>query len=304
MKLLIVKLSIYVIIVLSILLIMEYLLHIMPTDYSYKKAYLEENIGNIETLILGHSYAYDGINPEYFDDFSFSMAYVNQPLYFDNLLLDKYINKMPKLQRVILPVSFFSLNRGFDDIGISSRKYDYYRYYKIGQEIIPKWDIKKYSIIINKGQERSLVALAKYILPNKSNITCNKYGASTINRDIFNPNNKVDDREIYSNVSLQKIAKNTEYLSKIAHICESKGIELVLVAFPITENFSQSINFEANNDIVMDVVSGILEQYNNVKFFNYQDDKRFSNKDFKNYDHLNYNGAKKFSIILWKDIAK
>jgi hypothetical protein len=41
----------------------------------------------------------------------------------------------------------------------------------------------------------------------------------------------------------------------------------------------------------------------NIEYFDYMKDNRFSKYDFNDPDHLNKNGAKKFSIFLNQDIA-
>ncbi len=47
-----------------------------------------------------------------------------------------------------------------------------------------------------------------------------------------------------------------------------------------------------------------LKLKHNIIYYDFQDDKRFSIKDYRNDDHLNVNGAKKYSIIINEIISK
>jgi hypothetical protein len=45
-------------------------------------------------------------------------------------------------------------------------------------------------------------------------------------------------------------------------------------------------------------VDSLLSLHDNITYFNFEKSKLFKVHDFKNDDHLNSNGAKKFTIII------
>jgi hypothetical protein len=66
-----------------------YMRHI-PNSYKYKDEWMKKNGNTVETLILGSSHAYYGINPEYLSWKAFNLANVSQDLERDFFVLDKY----------------------------------------------------------------------------------------------------------------------------------------------------------------------------------------------------------------------
>ncbi|RMG71008.1 MAG: hypothetical protein D6722_07650, partial [Bacteroidetes bacterium] len=87
---------------------LEALQRYLPGDYPAKKAGLEARRGEIETLILGSSHSYMGIAPQALHGEAYNLAFTAQTLYFDQFLLEKYLDSLPRLRRVILPVSYIS----------------------------------------------------------------------------------------------------------------------------------------------------------------------------------------------------
>ncbi|WP_396198942.1 hypothetical protein [Flavobacterium sp.] len=88
-------------------LVLEIALQKIPNDYQLKKSYLDQNASKINTLILGSSHTYFGINPEYFSKQTFNAAYVSQTLDLDKELLHHYKDKLTNLETVIIPISYF-----------------------------------------------------------------------------------------------------------------------------------------------------------------------------------------------------
>ena len=94
----------------------EFLLRKIPNDYNYKANYLSKNGADIETLILGSSHTFYGLNPNYFSTKTFNAGHSSQSLDLDYLVFKKYYKKMNNLKNVIIPISYFSypftLNEG------------------------------------------------------------------------------------------------------------------------------------------------------------------------------------------------
>lgn len=84
---------------------------------------------------------------------------------------------------------------------------------------------------------------------------------------------------------------NLLYLTKIINLCDKLNIRVILIRSPQHEKYSGFINEKVFQDILK----------NNFKHIEFLDFSKFlvSNVEFGDFEHLNYKGARKFSI--WFD---
>ena len=75
--------------ILVVAILMEILLRNMPNDYLFKKKYLDEHSSEIQTLILGSSHSFYGIDPAYFNSKTFNASHVSQTLNYDLEIFQK-----------------------------------------------------------------------------------------------------------------------------------------------------------------------------------------------------------------------
>ena len=114
----------------------EWIAESIPNSYVYKREYMETHGGEIKTLILGSSNAYDGLNPSVLPA-AFNLANSSQTLEDDYRLLAKYIDGMDSLQTVILGLGYHSLGEAQE----THRR----TYYTIYMDLYPRWPISKNS---------------------------------------------------------------------------------------------------------------------------------------------------------------
>ena len=114
----------------------EWIAESIPNSYVYKREYMEAHGGEIKTLILGSSNAYDGLNPSELPA-AFNLANSSQTLEDDYRLLAKYIDGMDSLETVILGLGYHSLGEAQE----THRK----TYYTIYMDLYPRWPISKNS---------------------------------------------------------------------------------------------------------------------------------------------------------------
>ncbi len=128
--------AIYALSILGIAVIVEWIAGSIPNSYTYKRDYMETHAGEIRTLILGSSYAYDGLAPTEWAE-AFNLANSSQTVEDDYRLLAKYIDSMDSLQTVILGVGY----------GTMADQSEQYRrtYYTIYMDLYPRWPLNKYS---------------------------------------------------------------------------------------------------------------------------------------------------------------
>ena len=110
---------------------MEVALRAIPNDYKQKRNYMDSHSNEIEVLILGSSHSLYGINPKYFSQKTYNMAYVSQSLDLDYKILEKYQDRFKNLKTIIVDISYFSLYVTLETGPESWRAKNYNIYYDI-----------------------------------------------------------------------------------------------------------------------------------------------------------------------------
>ncbi|NND62049.1 MAG: hypothetical protein HKN48_02525, partial [Flavobacteriaceae bacterium] len=107
---------------------MEKLTLDLPSSYAANKAYLESNSNEFETLVLGSSQIKDAVNPEWLDSPTLNLASGNQHHDTDFKILMSMIERLPKLNNVVLEVSYshFELPHNGKDFWKNSLFLKYY----------------------------------------------------------------------------------------------------------------------------------------------------------------------------------
>ncbi|QPC45516.1 hypothetical protein [Mangrovibacillus cuniculi] len=97
------------------------------------------------------------------------------------------------------------------------------------------------------------------------------------------------------------IKQSVEKLVDIVEYCKDKGYQVVLTMEPVHQSYQEYFNEEVMDQLVFQYLK---PHELDVPFLNYMRDERFSTN--KNYyldpDHLNSDGRKKLSWIVYKDL--
>ena len=102
------NIALFVMPLLIIAAVLEIVAESLPNSYTYKRTYMEQHAGEIQTLFLGSSNAYDGLNPNVVPN-AFNLANSSQTIEDDYRLLSRYIDAMDSLQTVVLGLGYHSL---------------------------------------------------------------------------------------------------------------------------------------------------------------------------------------------------
>lgn len=89
---------------------------------------------------------------------------------------------------------------------------------------------------------------------------------------------------------------NTDFLIKIIEKCKDKKVILVFINKPFYTRYNSKIRVQANRQ-VQNLITHFSKEYR-IPYYNFSTSPRFNLKDFKNDNHLNPIGAKKFSLII------
>lgn len=279
----------------------EVLVRRVPNPYSYKHKWMLNNAKNVETLILGSSHTYFGVNPEKIKSPTFNLAFTSQNFEYDYILLNQYIEHCNTLKHLILPISYFSLfSNGFEN----GKDWWYAINYKIYMNCDIHSDFSKYNFELShptvyKGKLLSL-------LHPSENLQCTDLGMGTA-YSIDNKQERWDDAkaaiERHTKDDFSRLEENMVFLNKIISLCKNKNVNLILITTPTWHTYYKGLNKDQLARM-NGAINELLRNYEFVEYYNFLTDDRFMEDDFYDCDHLSNIGADKFSEILNELIIK
>lgn len=293
----------------SLLLILsigfEIMLRRIPNSYKFKQEIIEKNSNKIKNLIIGSSVTNCSINPAYLADSTYNISLSGQWLRYNQILLERYIEKLPRLQNVIWGISYQSLwiddciNQ--DKISIANHKI----YMDIETDKDPLYNIE----LIATGSI-SFRKWSKYYLLHKKTMLCDSLGLDHSFDSTERSCDWLQDipRLIKGHsaskepATEQTFRDNIRRLNNVAELCRTKGINLYLVIPPVHKSYYE-LTYPAQVTQMHTALETIAAKWDNVHLYSYFNDSRFNNDDFHSGNHLSSDiGAIKFTQILQHDI--
>jgi hypothetical protein len=304
MKKFLIKVFCFMLPLLVTAIVLEFYLRSIPNNYRYKSDYLDEHSNRVETLILGSSHTFYGINPQFMQKNTFNVAFSSQSLEIDFEILKKYQNKFDNLKVVILPISYFTL--GYDlSISVESWRYRNYVLYfhldiaknlldysEVFSKINSKWGNRLLFDILSSSSTNSISQKNffefGYCANGKNSSDLQKTGKTAAERHTC-----YSQHEFY--------VKNTAILNSIYDFCNQRNIKLVLITTPTYYTYRENLD-KIQLDKMNETINNFIEIHKEVVYLNYFECADFIAKDFYDADHLNEFGAEKFTKKLAKDI--
>jgi len=276
-----------------------------PNTFNTKANYFKSNAQNIEILFLGSSHTQNSVNPKYIDISSVNLAYGSQDYELDAAIYFKYIDRLNKVNKVVIEIDYHSLEK--------KNKDDFYRLL---------WYYKYYNINLNNFKSYNKLSLFasnpvffKNYLKNKLNpfnkkAIINEFGFIENDSDIFEKFNF--DKKTIIETSLTRLKNrhniesianfefNKEILKSLIDNCIKKNIQVIILKNPQYLTYVNNYNKEKikRRNIFLDSLSSIEK----IKILDFETDTRFNVNDFKNDNHLNSNGAEKLSKLINEEI--
>ena len=217
---------------------LEWVAESIPNSYTYKRDYMELYGGEIKTLILSSSNAYDGLNPSVLPK-AFNLSNSSQTLEDDYRLLAKYIDALDSLQTVIVGLGYHSLGATTED----NRR----TYYTIYMDLYPRWPISKYSFEVC-NPEMLVKKIIKYAV-SRDVTRCDSLGqrightkeaaqtgAEWWNKDVLS----LVENDRFNILDFRfQIEENIRHLHAIVDLCNAHGVQPVIVQMPVTREYKQ-----------------------------------------------------------------
>lgn len=283
--------------VLIFLVCLELIVRNVPNEYKYKAEWMEQHADSVETLILGTSHAFYGLDPSEFGRNAFSLANSAQKLRYDAFLLFKYSDNYKNLNHVILSVSYFTLfdSDAEEAEGEDWRSVNYKVYFDDSR--IP--DLSKNSFFI--FHPKPLEEKFKKFLCGDTVIVCAKNG---FGYPIFRERQKhtldAASAQVWVNhhtaQDWNSLETNIGYVRQIAEECEKQGAVFVIVTTPTWHTYYERLD-QKQLTKMYEVIYDLKKTYS-IKYIDMLKDNRFNEDDFTDCNHMSCVGAKKLSAIL------
>ncbi len=292
MKRFIIRLTIFLSILLFTGITIELLLRNIPNNYKFKRHYLDEHAGIIETLVLGNSHLFYGIDPTYLRTDAFNAGNVSQPLYYDYLLLKKYEHQWKKLSKIVIPIDYFSMFSSMETGGEPWRA----QYYKAYFDINVTKPTDGLELFCNTF-ELNIDKIINYYIFDEQELNCSSLGWGTTyqslkSKDLMKTGIKAAARHTYADE--RYIKENLQVLIRIFKFAKARNIEVLLVTSPTYKSYYNNLN-EMQLYRTLEETNKLASRYQ-VKYVNMLKDRFFNETDFYDGDHLNEIGARKFSL--------
>jgi len=269
------------------------------TTFAIKKNYVEKNLGTIETLILGSSHSQNGINPEFLKTKSCNLAFGGQPISIDYFLLDKYVDQMKNLKTILFEVSPHRFHTEFNASEWNGHVYS--NLYDINYKV-ENLSVKNYSFVLSDVKYFSTIFVDNFN-PKIPKPKLNKFGFMTNDfQDRFsklkNDSLQIDKtfkmKHQFNNQESLKI--NIAFLNTIIKKCKKNNVKIIFLDTPLYHTYSSKIPVKTKLQH-QELLSNLTNRFG-IQYYDFSNSKRFHLKDFKNDNHLNPDGAKKFTVII------
>lgn len=270
---------------------LEIYLRRIPNAYKLKYDYMAAHAGEVETLILGSSHTYRGIDPSLLSARAFNLAYHSQDVLRDRYLFDLFVPRMDSLETVITSYSYFSLSEKLEDTPYGSTLLKYYGMYmaypptRVSLELsISGWPKKIYYRMFGRGilecdslgfgRERLYVERKPITEASAKRVAAGHLMADTLN-----------------------YAANKECYRHMASECSRRGVRLILLAVPVSPQYYAALDSAQLADM-RSFANALEAEFDNVLFLDFMTDDRFTEDDFFDADHLAPSGAGKMTGVI------
>ena len=269
---------------------LEAYLRSVPNSYKLKYGYMQRHAGTVETLVLGSSHTYHGLKPSCFSSPCFNLAYSSQDLKRDDYLLSRFIDGMDSLKQVVVPISYHTMPEMMEDFSSSEVLLKYYGMYmdyppaRFSFELtIPRW----YDKILMQLRGESVcksdsLGFGTDYMPEPDNLD-EEHALSTV--------------AYHTHKDFSHVDENMRILEHIISECGCRGVKVILLTTPVTDLYCDNLDVR-QLELMHACADSLASWHDNVVYWDFMRDARFSYGDFHDVDHLAVIGAEKFSRIL------
>ncbi len=294
MRLFLKKILWFSLLVTGLLLIGEFIVRSIETSYIYKAEWLRKNGDKVNTLVLGSSHTYYGVNPSILGDSAFNLANISQTPEYDFAMLKEFHPYMKNLKRVILPVSYFT----FRDPVLEEMDRGLCVQYKVGMKLPLHSDYSLYNLCLTdfksySGRLRNLVASQEL---NRCDSLGFGLGFDLSHRDA---NWKMGAKERAKDLTQDSPGRASvveKVLEELTDYCRKHNIEVIFITTPVWSGFREAMNDGQYREMRAEINEIKMER--GIRYFDFFSSEDFTDEDFHDSDHLSDIGAEKLTRML------
>ena len=293
--------------VILVYVILEVLALNLPINYKVFGNYFDVHSNEIEIMALGSSQMKNAFNPEFSRLPAINFASTSQHHNEDFHILKGTRDRVPNLKYVLLEISYNHLE-------LPHHPNDYWKntiylkYY--GVNAFERRTCFKDRLTYLSNPRFFSNKIMEHYVYKTDNTKLNQYGFDTNNfegsfKALNYDESKIathpfriinrEDREIFK--------KNTAYLFEMLDYLKSEKLKVVVCTLPLYKTYlkKRNSNVVRRRDSVLNVIK---KRYSNVIVLNNEEDTlHFGVTDFLNENHLNPDGAKKFTSFVNNSIS-
>ena len=271
----------------------------IPNDYASKFGGLTERLARVETLVLGSSHAYYGISPAELPGPAYSLAMVSQSVDIDAALLRHYLDRAPRLRRVVLPLNYPVLRYRLGDSPEAWRLKNYNVY---GPTWL-RWSPAALSEVTALPFPANVGRLRRYYLAGRAPSLTTSANGMGVHPQIRSPEFAASGAKAAHRHRAPGPADGTlvDALNDIARRCNAAGIWLHLVRTPALPDYSRRLD-AAQLAEVDTLATRLARRHARVSFLTEPAAAPYADSLFRDADHLNRAGAQAYSQRLGRAI--
>lgn len=238
----------------------------------------------ISTAVLGSSHFEMGLATPYLDEFSYNFAFAGQDLYYDSLIAQQLIERLPRLRRVIFELSTYNLRHAICDPPDDWREPMYEVVWKIPPRNRPADET------LSTASDDGRLSL-KHRLTDESRRGWNPNYQQNFEA---NPATKIAARD--RNYHQARFDENIKALVAAIQLCNERGIQVILVSPPLHASYREAMTTQQLEELL--TTARKLCEETGCSHVNLMDSPELRDEDFYDSDHLNGLGAVKFTSLL------
>lgn len=283
---------------------MEMNLSRVPNSFTGKKAVFQSRAAQTETLFLGSSQALYGIIPEMISAQTINLASLNQDLYYDHQWLFRYVDSLPKLKRVYVTFTYFTL--GYELVKTKEfwRIYFYDRVWQL-KPPVEQNDLKKFSWLVLYGPRMAL-SFARNNFVDPTNVPVTPTGFLPLDSTAaFLPSDSSGKAAVdyhHDFFSFPAITDNKVRIFEMLQLCREKNIEFILLLPPLHSTYRKH-ELEwikaLNHSLIRD-----LREVKKIGVLDFSAHPLFTDNCFSDEFHLNNRGARIFSQLVGEEMNR
>jgi DltD protein len=273
----------------------------IPNSFSAKRSGLRALSREIDTVILGSSEAFFGLSPHSLSGTAYNLANSAQALRYDFEIMKRVLPDLPALRRVIIQIDYVSLYAELYDHVENWRQYGYYQEWHIPlARAIDYWDVRLFS----RAPLYKLAPVLRDLAKGRrvTFATCvDDRGWCRAEDDWASPGLGVDDAQRMldgqqANMHEDHVPANTAILERLIAMLRERGIEVAIVIMPVCPSYRALLPRD-RWERAQEIVEGIARKHG-ARYLDFENEPHMAGGDFNDVNHLNAQGAPRFTRIL------